>query len=338
MGRPSRRMDDTDAGGRRPGPWQQTRRPHPEHVEEAGKASVGNMSCRARSEMGLEVMVPSPLQLVDDDRLGRHDVKLYLKRDDLIHPDVPGNKWRKLKYNLQHASEEGHRRLLTFGGAYSNHIRATAAAGYYYGFSTVGIIRGEEHFPLNEVLTEAVGFGMHLVYMDRVTYRRKASPEIETSLRKQFGDFYVIPEGGSNVLAVRGCAELPSEIGEPFDVICCACGTGGTLAGIAAGLQAGRQAIGFSVLKGGDFLRQDVIRLQEAYGRTTTNWSIETDYHFGGFARRNAALDHFIDDFRNRHGLKLNWVYVAKMLCGVYDLVSAGTFGRETTIVAVVTG
>jgi 1-aminocyclopropane-1-carboxylate deaminase/D-cysteine desulfhydrase-like pyridoxal-dependent ACC family enzyme len=296
------------------------------------------MPGRAVAQTGLEVMVPSPLQLVDDDRLARRGVRLYLKRDDLIHPEVPGNKWRKLKYNLQHASDKGRRCLLTFGGAYSNHIRATAAAGYYYGFATIGVIRGEEHLPLNAVLTDAVQFGMHLVYMDRATYRRKASPQVEAALREQFGDFYLIPEGGSNALAVRGCAELPSEIREPFDVICCACGTGGTLAGIAVGLQSGRRAIGFSAVRGGDFLRQDVARLQEAYARPTTNWSIKTDYHFGGFARRNDQLDHFIDDFRDRHGLELDWVYVAKMLCGVFSMVSAGTFGRETTIVAVVTG
>jgi 1-aminocyclopropane-1-carboxylate deaminase len=290
------------------------------------------------SGTGLDVVVPSPLQVIDDDRLARRGVRLYLQRDDLIHPDVPGNKWRKLKYNLQRASDEGHERLLTFGGAYSNHIRATAAAGYYYGFSTIGVIRGEEHLPLNVVLTDAVRFGMHLTYMDRVTYRGKTSLEVRAALWGQFGDFYLIPEGGSNALAVRGCAELPSEIREPFDVICCPCGTGGTLAGIAVGLQAGRRAIGISTLKGGSFLREDVASLQEAYGRLTTNWSIETDYHFGGFARRNAVLDHFISDFHDRHGLQLDWVYVAKMLFGVFDMVSAGKFARDTTIVAVVTG
>lgn len=296
------------------------------------------MPGRAGSKTGLEVAIPSPLQVVDDDRLACRGVRLYLKRDDLIHPDVPGNKWRKLKYNLQRASDEGHQRLLTFGGAYSNHIRATAAAGHYYGFSTIGVIRGEEHLPLNAVLSDAVRFGMRLTYLDRTTYRSKTGPEVEAALREQFGDFYLIPEGGSNALAVRGCAELPSEIREPFDVICCACGTGGTLAGIAVGLQSGRRAIGFAALKGGGFLRQDVVCLQEAYARPTSNWSIETDYHFGGFAHRNAGLDRFIADFRERHGLELDWVYVAKMLFGVFDLVSTGNFARDTTIVAVVTG
>lgn len=300
---------------------------------------LGSMPCRAMPEKQLAVVIPSPLQVVDDDRLTRRGVRLYLKRDDLIHSDVPGNKWRKLKYNLQRASDEERQHILTFGGAYSNNIRATAAAGYYYGFSTIGVIRGEEHLPLNAVLRDAVRFGMRLTYMDRAVYRRKTFPEVVTALRERFGDFYLIPEGGSNSLAVRGCTELPSEIQEPFDVICCACGTGGTLAGIAGGLQSGRRAIGFSAMKGGGFLRQDVTRLQEkTYARPTTNWSIETDFHFGGFARRNAELDRFISDFRDRHGLELDWVYVAKMLYGVFGLVSAGKFARDTTIVAVVTG
>lgn len=300
---------------------------------------LGSMPSRAMPEKQLEVVIPSPLQVVDDDRLARRGVRLYLKRDDLIHPDVPGNKWRKLKYNLQRASDEERQHLLTFGGAYSNHIRATAAAGYYYSFSTIGVIRGEEHLPLNTVLRDAVRFGMRLTYMDRAAYRRKTCPEVETALRERFGDFYLIPEGGSNPLAVHGCAELTSEIQEPFDVICCACGTGGTLAGIASGLQSGRRAIGFSAVKGGGFLCQEVTRLQEtAYARHTTNWSIETGFHFGGFARRNAELDRFISDFRDRHGLQLDWVYVAKMLYGVFSLISAGKFARNTAIVAVVTG
>lgn len=299
---------------------------------------LGSMPCGAVPEKELEVAIPSPLQVIDDDRLACRGVRLYLKRDDLIHSDVPGNKWRKLKYNLQRASDEDRQCLLTFGGAYSNHILATAAAGYYYGFSTIGVIRGEEHLPLNAMLSGAVRFGMRLTYMDRAVYRRKTCPEVETALRERFGDFYLIPEGGSNPLAVRGCAELPSEIREPFDVICCACGTGGTLAGIAVGLQSRRRAIGFSAVKGGGFLREDVTRLQEMYARPTTNWSIETGFHFGGFARRNAELDRFIGDFRDRHGLELDWVYVAKMLYGVFGLVSAGKFARDTTIVAVVTG
>src|SRR5207253_3732925 len=142
-------------------------------------------------------------------------------RDDLIHPEIPGNKWRKLKYNLAAATREGREVLLTFGGAYSNHVRATAAAGYYFGFSTVGVIRGEEHLPLNPTLAFAVDHGMQLTYMDRQTYRDKDDPAVMAELRRSFGDFYLLPEGGSNACAVRGCAEMPAEIRMGFDVICC---------------------------------------------------------------------------------------------------------------------
>jgi 1-aminocyclopropane-1-carboxylate deaminase len=283
--------------------------------------------------------LPSPLQEISDDRLARAGVRLYLKRDDLIRPDLPGNKWRKLKYNLQAAKEQGHEVLLTFGGAYSNHIRATAAAGHYFGFSTIGVIRGEEHRPLNPSLSDAVRYGMRLTYLDRATYRAKSEPGVIAMLHEGFGDFYLLPEGGSNAHAVRGCAEIPGEIRQPFDVICCPCGTGGTLAGIAAGLGAGQRALGFSALRGGEFLTGTVAGLQaEAFGSGSGNWAIDDRFHFGGFARRNPELDRFIADFRERHGLTLDWVYVAKMMYGIYALAEQGFFGRGTKIVALITG
>ena len=179
---------------------------------------------------------------------------------------------------------------------------------------------------------------MRLTYMDRVTYRRKHDPDLVEGLRDTFGDVYVLPEGGSNALAVRGCMEVPREFAVPFDVICCACGTGGTLAGIAAGLQGQQQAIGFSALKGGGFLTGEVQRLQTEVGVPTDNWRIETEFHFGGFAKRRPELDRFIHDFKSRHAVRLDWVYVAKMMAGLFQLIARGTFPRGTTIVAVVTG
>lgn len=283
--------------------------------------------------------LPSLVVEVRDERLSRSGVRLLVKRDDLIHPEIPGNKWRKLEFNLAAAREQGAGTLLTFGGAYSNHIRATAAAGHYFGFSTIGVIRGEEHLPLNPSLAYATRQGMRLTYLDRTAYRHKHEPEVVDALRQRFGDFYPLPEGGSNALAVRGCAEIPAEIAEPFDVICSAVGTGGTLAGIAAGLREGRRALGFSVLKGGGFLDDEVARLQaEAYGRTFKNWSIDLDHHFGGFAKRKPDLDAFIADFHARHGITLDWVYVAKMMYGIYDLINQGAFESGTRIVAVITG
>jgi 1-aminocyclopropane-1-carboxylate deaminase len=294
------------------------------------------MSTSDPSVPRLAVRLPSPLDELRDDRLNEADVRLYLKRDDLIHPEVPGNKWRKLKYNLTAAKDQGHTRLLTFGGAFSNHIQATAAAGKYFGFETVGVIRGEEHQPLNDCLAYAVTQGMTLTYLDRETYRRKTEPAVVDMLAEEFGPCYVLPEGGSNGLAVRGCAELPAEIGVDFDLICCACGTGGTLAGIAADLHDEQSTLGFAVLKGGEFLDDEVRRLQgEAYGSATTNWSIDYDFHFGGYAKRKPELDTFIAEFKAAHGILLDWVYEAKMLYGLFARIAQGVFSAGTTIVAV---
>jgi 1-aminocyclopropane-1-carboxylate deaminase len=289
--------------------------------------------------MTLGLRLPSPVEELHDALLASHGVRLYLKRDDLIHAEIPGNKWRKLKHNLAAAATLGHDTLLTYGGAYSNHIRATAAAGHYLGFSTIGVIRGEEHTPLNPSLAYAVSRGMKLTYLDRATYRRKADAEVIKGLRDRFGDFYLLPEGGSNELAVRGCAEIPPEIDLDFDVICCPCGTGGTLAGIAAGLQGSQRAIGFSALKGGQFLEAEVSELQRrTFGHASGNWTIECSFHFGGFARKTPELEAFIEAFMERHGLVLDWVYVAKMMYGVFTLADSGAFKPGTSIVVVVTG
>ncbi len=289
---------------------------------EGGKACFANL--------------PSPLVELHDERLVARGVHLRLKRDDLIDPEIPGNKWRKLRYNLQAAREQGCSRLLTFGGAFSNHIRATAAAGHRFGFETIGVIRGEEHHPLNDSLAFAVERGMTLTYLDRATYRRKTEPEVLAALEQRFGFSYVLPEGGSNGLAVRGTAELAGELPADFDVICCATGTGGTLAGIAAGLPGSPRALGFAVLKGGGFLEDEVRRLQqEAHGTATANWSVETGFHFGGYAKRTSALDSFIADFDERHGVTPDRVYEAKMLYGLFARIEAGAFARGTRIIAV---
>jgi 1-aminocyclopropane-1-carboxylate deaminase len=287
----------------------------------------------------VQLRVPSPLEALADDRLESAGVRVLLKRDDLIHPELPGNKWRKLKYNVVAARAGGYETLLTFGGAYSNHIRATAAAGYYGGFSTIGVIRGEEHDPLNPSLAYAISRGMRLTYLDRGTYRDKDSAAVLEKLRQEFGEFYLLPEGGSNAEAVRGCAELPAEIAEDFGVILCAVGTGGTLAGIASGLGDEQRAIGVPVLKGAQFLENEVAELQrQAFGSSTANWTLDYDHHFGGYAKRTAELDEFIADFEQRHGLRMDWVYVAKMMAALFDAIGRGQFARGSTVVAVISG
>jgi 1-aminocyclopropane-1-carboxylate deaminase len=299
------------------------------HVEQVYAHSVFH-----GSDLGLRL--PSPLVELSDDRLGT--TRLLLKRDDLIHPEITGNKWRKLKYLLADAQNSGASTLLTFGGAYSNHIRAVAAAGRICGFETIGVIRGEER-PFNNGLARAMADGMRLHYLDRATYRRKGEPDVLEGLHTEFGDFYLVPEGGTSMYAIPGCVELVEEIDEPFDVITCAVGTGGTLAGIAAGLSQGQRAVGFSVLKGALSLDDDVNKLHmAALGRRLDTWTIDHRFHFGGFARRTPELDGFIAGFSSRHGLLLDHVYVGKMLFALFALIAGGEIGADATVVAVVTG
>ncbi|MEV6412272.1 pyridoxal-phosphate dependent enzyme [Kribbella sp. NPDC051718] len=274
----------------------------------------------------LNLRLPSPVVELHDDRLAAAGVRVLLKRDDLIHPEVPGNKWRKLKYNLPPSGTT----LLTFGGAYSNHLRAVAAAGHHYGFDTIGVVRGEEHLPLNPSLAYATAHGMRLTYLDRTSYRSKDAAL--AGLHQQFGDFYLLPEGGANLHAVRGCAELLGEITDPFDALFCAVGTGTTLAGLAVGQQL---TIGVPVLKAA--LEDDIVALQQAaFGERVGRWRLEPGYHFGGYAKRKPALDSFIDDFSARHGLLLDWVYEAKMMYALFDQVRQGAFSTGTTIVALI--
>jgi 1-aminocyclopropane-1-carboxylate deaminase len=283
--------------------------------------------------------LPSPLREVVDGRFERHGVRLLLKRDDLIHPELIGNKWRKLAPNL--ATARG-RTVVTFGGAYSNHLRATAAAGRLLGLATVGVVRGQELAgrPLNASLARCAADGMRLHFVDRATYRRKAEPGTLAALLRAVDaeNAVVVPEGGSNAAAVRGCRALGEELGGHADVVAVACGTGGTLAGLAAGLPPGRRALGIPVLKGG-FLTDDIRRLQDrAFGGPRGEWSLDDRFHCGGYARTTAELDSFAEDFERRHGLPVERLYVAKMLRALLVLTEEGAFRRGTTLAAVVTG
>ncbi|MGA4800664.1 1-aminocyclopropane-1-carboxylate deaminase/D-cysteine desulfhydrase [Streptomyces lavendulocolor] len=287
----------------------------------------------------LDPLLPSPLEPVDDERFTRHGVRLLLKRDDLIHPDLPGNKWRKLAPNLAAAAG---RPVLTFGGAYSNHLRATAAAGRLLGFPTTGVVRGDELAgrPLNPSLARCAADGMRLLFVDRATYRAKGDPEVLARLLRQAPpDSVVVPEGGSNALAVRGCAELGRELRDRgVDVAAVACGTGGTLAGLAAGLGDDRRTVGVPVLRGG-FLGREIRALQQAaFGGPAGAWSLDERFHFGGYARTPSELEAFANDFEARHGLAIERIYVAKMLYGLVTLAEEGAFPAGTALAAVITG
>ncbi|POX62340.1 1-aminocyclopropane-1-carboxylate deaminase [Streptomyces sp. Ru62] len=287
----------------------------------------------------LSPRLPSPLNEVRDGRFERRGLRLLLKRDDLIHPQLIGNKWRKLVPNI--AAADG-RALVTFGGAYSNHLRATAAAGRLLGLPTTGVVRGQElaDRPLNPSLARCAADGMRLHFVDRSTYRRKTEPETLAGILRAAGaeDAYVVPEGGSNAEAVRGCRALGTELRGRADVVAVACGTGGTLAGLAAGLAAGQRALGVPVLKGG-FLEADVAALQErAFGARSGTWTLDDRFHCGGYARTTAELEAFAQDFEQRHGLPVERLYVAKLLFGLVALAEENAFARGTAIAAVVTG
>ncbi|MGI4739534.1 MAG: 1-aminocyclopropane-1-carboxylate deaminase/D-cysteine desulfhydrase [Janthinobacterium lividum] len=283
------------------------------------------------------------LQLLPHPAAERRGVRLLLWRDDLLSPALPGNKARKLKYNLLQAKAEGHTKLLTFGGAYSNHLAAVAAAGRLYGFGTIGLVRGEEHRLLNPTLAQCVADGMQLHYLDRTTYRRRAESAFLTEMQRQFGPAYPLPEGGTNGLALRGVAELIGELRQhtDFDAAAVAAGTGGTLAGLALGLAEAAypaRAIGVAALKGADFLHAEVNSLLATTGCTEAPYELHTGYHFGGYAKLPTELRAFIQQFEADFGVLLDPIYTGKLLVGVLDLIEKGHFAPGSTVVAVHTG
>ena len=281
----------------------------------------------------------TPLQHIKESLFLEKGVEVWLKRDDLTHPEIQGNKWRKLKYNLVEAKEENQHTLLTFGGPYSNHIYALAAAGKLYGFKTIGIIRGEPAEDPTDTLRAAAKNGMRILFMDRSQYRLKNEPESIESLHIQLGDFYLVPEGGTNNFALQGCIEMVNEIKTDFDHICLACGTGGTLAGVVSGLYGKKKAIGFSSLKGKDRLTSSITELVHDFtDKTFDNWQVNFDYHFGGYAKVNDELINFIKAFKQNHLTQLEPVYTGKMMYGLYDMIRNDYFPRGTKIVAIHTG
>lgn len=262
-------------------------------------------------------------------------IEVYVKREDVLHSEISGNKFRKLKYNLIEARNLGFTKLLTFGGAYSNHIAAVAAAGKEFGFETIGVIRGEElqeKYLENPTLKKASQNGMQFEFVSRTQYRDKNNLEFLDQLKEKFGDCYLIPEGGTNNLAVKGCKEILTDDDKLFDFICCAVGTGGTISGIINSLKPHQKAIGFPALKG-DFLTEDIQKYAE-----NSQWNLVTDYHFGGYAKLNDELKQFMKQFFKKYLISLDPVYTSKTFFGVIDLISKGYFKPDSKILIIHTG
>ncbi|MEM7173912.1 MAG: 1-aminocyclopropane-1-carboxylate deaminase/D-cysteine desulfhydrase [Bacteroidota bacterium] len=284
------------------------------------------------------------LQKIQEPIFLKKKILVYIYRLDLLPPHFSGNKWFKLKYNLENAKKQKKNTLLSFGGAYSNHIYTLAKLSKAYNFNAIGIIRGEKNTPLNPILSFAQKSGMHLTYLDRATYKQKHTPPFIKTLKKQFGDFYYIPEGGSNVWAVKGSKEIINQISLPWDYICTPCGTAGTLAGLVVGAPSKKKILGFAVLKNASFLKNDTHRLLKAYEQTFHTplnhhtFDINLNYHFGGYAKKNTLLTHFITNFIKKHHIPIEYIYTGKMLYGIYDLANKNFFPPNTTILALHTG
>lgn len=268
-------------------------------------------------------------------------VKILVRLEYLNHPHVSGNKWWKLKYNLEEAARQKKTTLLTFGGAYSNHIYATAAAAKECGFRSVGVIRGEETLPLNPTLAFAKSRGMELHYVSREAYRSKNDPQFISDLHQRVGEFYLIPEGGTNALAVKGTMEWAENLVREveFDDVCLPAGTGGTLAGMLAGMKGEKNIIGVSVLKNGEFLEEEVKKLTEKYvGRVYGNLEVLTSYHHGGYAKVTDELKKFIVHMNEVYSLPLDPVYTGKLMWAVREEVRRGKFRKGSTVLVLHTG
>ena len=265
-------------------------------------------------------------------------VEVYIQREELIHPFVNGNKYYKLKYNLEKARKEKHDTLLTFGGAFSNHIYAVSAAAKLYGFESVGIIRGEEYQPLNPTLQFAFNNGMKLHYLNREKYRMRTDASFREEIAKQFGRVYIVPEGGTNELALKGAAEILNNIRVDFDYVCSAVGSGGTLAGLITGLNCNKKAIGFSALKGGEYLAETIKELLPSALKQCNNWIINSSYHLGGFAKITKELIEFMEWFKIENKITLEPLYTGKMMFGISDLIKKNYFPQGSKVVAIHTG
>ena len=278
---------------------------------------------------------PSIITKIDDPLLDQYQIKLWIKRDDLLHPIISGNKWRKLKYTLDHALSEGADTLISMGGAYSNHLHALAYVGKALGLKTIGLVRGEQPETLTPTLSDLQNWGMVLKFVSRFDYRLLRQYKGCYDLPGLKPQQYWLPEGGAQALALKGVAELVNEIDVAYDILCVPCGTGATLAGIIDMVPDQVSVMGFAALKNAEFLQTDV---ESLLPRPCSNWQINMDYHFGGFAKTSAELMTFMADFEFKTGIPLEPVYTGKMIYAIYNLITKHTFKPGQRIIAVHTG
>lgn len=282
-----------------------------------------------------ELKLPSPVTQIHNPLLEQNKIQLFIKRDELIHPELQGNKWRKLKYNLLTARNNKLNTLLSFGGTYSNHLHALAAAGKAFNFKTIGIVRGEQHTPANPCIQDMLNWGMQLKYVSRIDYKNKTSSHFIEQLKQEFEPFYLIPEGGNNEQGMRGCGELLTELEQDYDFICSEVGSGTMLSSLIINNKNPQtKFLGFAVMKNPQ-LDADIQKKLNNNPLHNTQWEIIHQYHFSGFAKTTEELNAFILDFRNTHNIQLEPVYSGKMIYGIFDLVEKGYFKKDSKILAI---
>ena len=280
----------------------------------------------------------SSLDKINEPFIQAQGIELYLKRDDLLHLVISGNKWRKLKYILNHALSIDAQKITSMGGAYSNHLHALAYVGQLLGIKTRGIIRGERPKRLNPTLSDLMAWGMEVEFISRSDYRQLRDYKTYNALPGMQQGEYWLPEGGAMALALQGVAEVVDELTIDYDVLCVACGTATTFAGLINRVADNKRVLGFAALKGADFLQADVQQMLVNQPYDHKNGSICLDYHFGGFAKVKPVLVDFMQDFEQAHGIQLEPVYTGKMLYGIYDLIRQGFFKPGQRIIALHTG
>lgn len=281
----------------------------------------------------IELEIFSPVQSINDPLFDEKGLEVFIKRDDLIHPLISGNKWRKLKYTLIKARNECKNHLVTFGGAFSNHLLATSATAAQFGFQSTGFVRGEE--VTNDMLFLCRLHGMELIFTDRERYRHK-----QALFDELFGhdpNAFFVDEGGASEEGVKGCEELVAELKENYDHILCACGTGTTAAGIIRGLsehQVNTTLHAIPVLRNGHFIGDEI----KHHLKQDANFELHTEYHFGGYAKTTPELINFIKHFVAATGILIDPVYTGKMLFALYNLARKDFFKSGQRILAIHTG
>lgn len=284
--------------------------------------------------------LPSPIQEISHPVFTQHNVTVTIKRDDLIHPIISGNKWRKLLFNIKTAQSQKAKGILSFGGAYSNHIHALAYACHQAKLPCIGVIRGEPRYANNATLTQAQQWGMKLCFVDRKTYRLRHDIDYLTELQKRYSGYSIVPEGGSNTLALPGLAQVIDELKSQtkYDSLFVPVGSGGTIAGLIAADKEEHHIYGVGVLKQCEYLQQEIINLLPQKAKTFKNWTLLSQYHVGGYGKFTSQAIKAINEFSQYTHIPLEPVYSGKMILAILDLIKQGYFPPGHRIMLIHTG